>query len=269
MYPFNAPSKGDDDLYLKLKTIALHLTDKYKNDGGRIAWVSIRLPEELSDLPPESNIALNSIYGRNGFLSIAATDLALRKIGLESLVMVVSNSAQFRADFLNRIRMNTIQGFQVFSPIGFMNYPCDWSSLCKSCDTCDVGQGYGYFDRANYDVISFYSRDYVDARKQTEPLIPIVQSDADIINLLTQTLLEINSIVDMFVLAKSDVHILRAVEPNLRFGASLANYFRSHDKFPECVFLNTKHSDKCLKIGSKKQIGNAVLQFEEELLNLQ
>lgn len=58
--------------------------------------------------------------------------------------------------------MNTIQGFQIFSPIGFMMYPCRWTTLCKDCDTCDVGQNSGYFDRNNYDVIAFYSRDYVE-----------------------------------------------------------------------------------------------------------
>lgn len=266
MYPYDAPSKGEDDLYIKLKTIALDLTEKYKNDNLRIAWVSIRLPEELNQKPAESNIALNSVYAQNGFLSLAATDLALRKIGLDSLVMVASNSIIFRPDFLNRVRMNTIQGFQIFSPIGFMNYPCDWTTVCKSCDTCDVGQGYGYFDRANYDVVSFYSRDYVEARKQTEPLVPIVRSDADISILIEHTLLEVNSIIDMFVLAKSDVHILRAVEPNLRYGAAVANYLRSHDSFPECIFTNhKKYADRCIKIGSKKQIGIAVLEYEEVL----
>lgn len=60
--------------------------------------------------------------------------------------------------------MNTIQGFQVFSPIGFMNYPCAYTNLCKECESCDVSQSGGYFDKHNYDVVSFYSRDYVDGK---------------------------------------------------------------------------------------------------------
>lgn len=57
--------------------------------------------------------------------------------------------------------MNTIQGFQIYSPIGFVHYPCNLANFCKECDTCDVSQGGGYFDKENSDVISFYSRDYV------------------------------------------------------------------------------------------------------------
>lgn len=60
--------------------------------------------------------------------------------------------------------MNTVQGFQVFSPIGFVNYPCKYTNLCKECDSCDVSQSAGYFDRENTDIISFYSRDYVDGK---------------------------------------------------------------------------------------------------------
>lgn len=57
--------------------------------------------------------------------------------------------------------MNTIQGYQVYSPIGFMLYPCSFARFCKDCESCDVSQTSGYFDKWNYDVISFYSRDYV------------------------------------------------------------------------------------------------------------
>lgn len=60
--------------------------------------------------------------------------------------------------------MSTIQGFQVFSPIGFSMYPCLFTNLCKECDNCDVSQSSGYFDTENTDVISFYSRDYVEGK---------------------------------------------------------------------------------------------------------
>lgn len=46
---------------------------------------------------------MNSIYAQHEILSLALTDLALRKIGLESLVMLCSNSMRFKPDFLNRV----------------------------------------------------------------------------------------------------------------------------------------------------------------------
>lgn len=58
--------------------------------------------------------------------------------------------------------MNTVRGFQVFSPIGFMMYPCNFGKFCKDCETCDVSQNSGYFDKLNRDVIAFYIHDYVE-----------------------------------------------------------------------------------------------------------
>lgn len=99
---------------------------------------------------------------------------ALRKIGLESLVMIGSVSMTFKTDYLNRVRMNTVQGFQIFSPIGFMMYPCDVTKLCKECDSCDVSQASGYFDKFNVDVLAFYSGDYVEGLKLFASTLTIV-----------------------------------------------------------------------------------------------
>lgn len=46
---------------------------------------------------------LNSLYGQHEILSIAVADLALPKIGLDSLVLMASNSISFKPDFLNRV----------------------------------------------------------------------------------------------------------------------------------------------------------------------
>lgn len=266
MYRVNSSNKGIDDVFFRLKNLALNLTEKYKIDGSRVHWVSIRLPIEFSESYKPEDSVLNTIYGRNEILSLAVTDLALRKIGLESLVMLCSNSMIFRSDFLNRVRMNTIQSFQIFSPIGFMQYPCSWSSICKECETCDVGQGYGYFDRANYDVIAFYSRDYVEVRKKLEPILPIVRNDHDIVNLLGRSAIEVNTVIDMFVKRENSIHILRGIEPNLRFGMTINKYLLKNTEIPQCAFHDTPEAGKCIKFGSRKQIGAAVLDFEENVV---
>lgn len=88
-----------------MKSTGLQLSEKYKNDGSRIAWVSIRLPDSFSrPLADKSDsVMLNSMYGNQEVLSLAMTDLALRKIGLESLVLICSNSMSFKVDVLNRV----------------------------------------------------------------------------------------------------------------------------------------------------------------------
>ncbi|XP_052861814.1 chondroitin sulfate synthase 2 [Anopheles cruzii] len=268
-YQAETPSKGNEDVFLPMKNIALALTEKHKQDGSRVAWVSIRLPPEVSTKFDDNQRYHSSLYGSAGRMVFAAVDLALRKIGLESLVMVYSNAATFRPDFLNRVRMNTIQGFQVFSPIGFMMYPCEWTRLCKLCENCDVGQSIGYFDRSNYDVVSFYSNDYVASRKEMESVLPIVRTDRDIINLLdlnttkTDSRGTIANIVELFTRAGSKIHVLRAIDPNLRFGNSMNN-FLANDPYAERISkLRCTANDKqqCVRIASKKQIGDLLMQY--------
>lgn len=223
---------------------------------------------------------LNSLYGRNEILSIAVADLALPKIGLDSLVLMASSSVTFRADFLNRVRMNTLQGFQIYSPIGFMEYPCSFMHFCRDCEACDVSQSTGYFDKWNYDVISFYSRDYVQARKRVEGVLPITRNDNDIGQLFTRFDKSINSILDMFVASQLQLHIFRGVEPNLRYGSSIKHFLEQTRNIPECIafsnnlntnhginesFISTRHeSRKCLHLASRKQIGDAIIRFEDK-----
>lgn len=167
LYNSDASNKGESDIFYDLKNFAVETSKRIKSDDSRIAWVSIRLPPEYDYTYEERDELLSSMYGNQEILSLAATDLALRKIGLDSLVLLFSNVVSFKNDFLNRVRMNTIQGFQIFSPIGFMQYPCKQTGLCNVCENCDVSQSSGYFDRHNYDVISFYSRDYVNGELRT------------------------------------------------------------------------------------------------------
>lgn len=119
LYRANSPNKNKDDVFAEPKRVALEISDKYKADGSRIAWVSIRLTEKFSGMDPtDSSVMLRSMYGNNEVLSLISTDLALRKIGLESLVMISSSSMAFRADFLNRVRIIILQQKQ----FSFQNY---------------------------------------------------------------------------------------------------------------------------------------------------
>lgn len=273
LYGLDSPSKGNEDKFNDLKNLALELSKKFKADGSRIAWVSIRLPAIYSQRPEADDIMINSMYGKNQILSLAVIDLALRKIGLDSLVMLGSNSMSIKADFLNRVRMNTIQGFQIYSPIGFMMYPCNFAHFCKECDNCDVSQAAGYFDSTNYDVVSFYSRDYVEARKKLESIIPIVRNDNDIDSLQHRSDKNINNVLDMFVAAQLPVHILRAVEPNLRFGEAIRRYFENKDAMiPKCPLHEFNGDDSlrrtnenCIHLASRKQIGDAIIRFRDKI----
>ncbi|KAJ6638640.1 Chondroitin sulfate synthase 2, partial [Pseudolycoriella hygida] len=259
LYNVDSPNKGDQDLFLQLKKIALELSDKYRNIGSRIAWLSIRLTPSYQTSGANASM-LTSTYAQNEILSLVVTDLALRKIGLESLVMMGSVSMTFKADFLNRVRMNTVQGFQIFSPIGFMMYPCDITKLCKECDSCDVSQATGYFDKVNVDVLAFYSGDYVEARKLLEAQVPIVRTDNDIDLLMNRSDKSVKNILDMFVKSKSSLHVLRAIEPNLRFGATVKEFLSKTKEVPICPYWYTDSADQCVHIFSRKQVGDVLIK---------
>lgn len=61
-------------------------------------------------------------------------------------------------EFLNRVRMNTIIGHQLFSPIPFQQYSPAISGI--SSQILDIHKTTGYFDPDNYNFLSFIVRDY-------------------------------------------------------------------------------------------------------------
>lgn len=102
MYHPDSPNKGKEDVFNRLKVLSIQLSELYKADGSRVAWLSIRLPDAVPKASSD-DIMLSSIYARNEILSLAVADLALSTIGLDSLTMMSSNAMTFKPDFLNRV----------------------------------------------------------------------------------------------------------------------------------------------------------------------
>lgn len=98
-------------------------------------------------------------------------------------------------------------------------------------------------------------------RKGIESLVPIVRSDNDIEQIFQRDDQSITNILDVFVKADSDIHAMRAIEPNIRFGRALKNHLLNAKIVPMCELLDTGKSQKCIRIASKKQIGDAIMQF--------
>lgn len=146
-YQYNSSSKGESDKFAKLKQEALKLSNKYRSEDTRVIWVSIRLPNVQNPILIEEKKVLN----------FATIDLALKKVGLDSLMLVLNIYADISVDCLNRVRMNTISGFQIFSPIPFRQYDPKVTKLLSF----DINKNSGHFDQEEYKFISFYGRDYV------------------------------------------------------------------------------------------------------------
>ncbi|CAG5092026.1 Similar to CHPF: Chondroitin sulfate synthase 2 (Homo sapiens) [Cotesia congregata] len=201
-----------NDIYAKVKTQVVNLTEKYNKskDLSKIIWLSIQLPE-VED--PRVNIAI--------------TDLIIKKFSPESLILFVQTQMELTTDYLNRIRMNTINQWQVFSPIPFVEYnPNLYQTDQKS--NFDLNHNHGYYDKLNYQSISFYVKDYRSARRASEKIFPVIHSDREIKQLPTSTSSgkDLNSVFKLFVLF-SDLHVFRAIEPALKLRYSDKNNCKS------------------------------------------
>ncbi|XP_076473793.1 chondroitin polymerizing factor isoform X2 [Bombus vancouverensis nearcticus] len=246
LYNFDSASKGRADIYYEIKQYALSLADKYKKQQSKITWLSVRLPNIVTTI--ETNQLLN----------IAIADLCIRKFSPESLILLVETGIQLRLDYLNRIRMNTINQYQVFSPIPFMEYHPDIAHMndIKQVDT-DINRNHGRYDEYNFNNIAFYVRDYNTMRKTTEASIPIIHSDRDISSMLnlSQNIPD-TSLYEMFV-SFSNLHILRAIEPALKVRYKNVDCFDTTDNISNFCTRSKNHH-----LGRRSQLARLILDYE-------
>jgi len=219
LYTRAHPDKNNNQDYFKeVKQTALQFTKKYKkkDKGSSILWYSL----QTKDTVP---------------LQIQAMDLLIQKLDSESIILVGSPYMELHNDYLNRVRMNTIQGRLVFSPIPFTDYNSQvlGSGFTSNINTNQFNASSGHFDSWNFDHISFYKNDYLAIRPNLKS--PVIVKESDLLNKseMKTVPIEMFRIADMFDLygylrsqaednkegeevnAKG-VHILRAPEPSLR-----------------------------------------------------
>lgn len=97
-----------------------------------------------------------------------------------------------------------------------------------------------------------------------ESLVPIVRFDSQIEHLLNRDDQSIANILDLFIKSNTGIHIMRGIEPNLRFGRFLRNHLNVTNSIPKCEFRNTVNDSKCVQIASRKQIGDALIKFQSK-----
>jgi len=92
LYDSNDPGKGAvDDVFKQLKDEAMLLSNMYKKDGTKVAWLSVRIP----------NTRLLAL--RDALLDFAVVDLAIRKFPPDALIMIARPKMEVRQDYLNRV----------------------------------------------------------------------------------------------------------------------------------------------------------------------
>ncbi|RLU24985.1 hypothetical protein DMN91_003077 [Ooceraea biroi] len=247
LYNVDSPSKGKDDVFYEVKQYILTLNDKYKKDQSKITWLSVRLPTDVTstDFDP--------------MLKIAVIDLCAKKFPLESLVLLAETGTKLKVDYLNRVRMNTISRYQIFSPIPFIEFHPDIIYANEVAhDEVDVNGNYGKYDEQNYNNVAFYVKDYNAMRQTVETSIPLVRTDKDIATLLKLSKYSpVISLFEMYV-SFSDMHVFRAIEPTLRIKYKDVNCEGATNGSIYNGCLKLKNS----RLGKRSQLARLVLDYQ-------
>ncbi|XP_046617698.1 chondroitin sulfate synthase 2 [Neodiprion virginianus] len=248
LYDVNSPSKDKDDVFFDVKQHALSLTEKYKKDQSKVTWLSIRLPSSVSSIELEP------------MLKIAVTDLVVRKFSPESLILFVETEMELKVDYLNRVRMNTISQWQVFSPMPFVEYHPDiaYSESKAKENELDINRNYGRYDEYNFNHVAFYAKDYTSIRKLAESIIPTVRADRDIATVLKPSKQNlINSAFELFILF-GDLHPFRALEPALKIRYKEMNCRGTQSDVTHIDCMKARS----LNLGNRGQLAKLVLQYQ-------
>ena len=167
------------DTFSVLKSMISYYEKKYKS-GAKISWTPLHS---------------NSSY----FSEFTIMDEVTQKFPQDALMLMCTVGMELATDYFNRVRMNTIQDWQVFFPIGFWQYKPNLIYDRKPYPTAiEINSKIGHYDANSYEHSSFYNSDYIAARKILSPYY-----------------LQMGDLYDMFVKYQK-LHVFRAIEPELK-----------------------------------------------------
>lgn len=180
LYPADDFQSSVRDPFSRPKTLINDFSKKYATKG-KLTWKVIK----------------------NYVSDINVMDLMLAEFQTDALVLMNTVNMEFANEltgqYLNRVRMNTIKGKQVFFPMGFWQYKPNLIYNKKPYpSSVELGQRLGLFSTNSFEHCSFYTSDYRTARK-----------------ILTPEQVRTGTIFSMFI-SYQNFHIFRAVEPNLK-----------------------------------------------------
>ncbi|KAI1299330.1 Chondroitin sulfate synthase 2 [Halotydeus destructor] len=204
-----------------------------------------------------ANISVISVQSSLGHISqLAYLDLTVGQVmANDTLILHVQPAAQISFDFLNRVRMNTISGRQVFFPVPFVEYQIASENEESREMPLLVATSKGYFDDRTFNYFSFYSHDYLKIRQEYGP--NFVSHEAEIIaeHIVSSSAWDAAKLFVESV--QSRINILRITEPGLteRFFKKSSNCQSSES--------GTKAIAACLhrmqhSIGLKSQLAKSI-----------
>ena len=226
------------------------LTDK----NGALAVKKLRSDCESVSSESELNVKLATVASNKKVSHVSLMDQVVRKLSSDTLAMIVPVMASVSSAALDRAKMNTIQGWQVFSPMAWGMYHPKVipEGEAKAYADMDVRANIGHFLRYDFTSIAFYLSDYKKARKMSSRLFPIVSSSSS--RFASPSSHPPLSVYRLF-LAFSNLHVIRAPEPYIRLPYTSVECPKSSPAPKKMA--NPLESDLSLLMGSSKVDNNA------------
>lgn len=176
---YSSPNKSagnTKDPFAKAKTMIADYSKKY-DTKGKLTWKALE----------------------NAITDINVVDSLQNEFKTDVLILMTTVNMEMQSEltsqYLNRVRMNTVKGKQVFFPMGFWQYRPNLIYNKKPFpSSVEIGQRLGVYSTKSVDHASFYLSDYRTARKVSTNTVDLFS---------------------MFI-AYKNFHVFRAVELNLK-----------------------------------------------------
>ena len=117
----------------------------------------------LTSLP--TSAPSSSSASRQTSLSVVEHVLSTNLIDRASLVFVGTPEMELKLDFLNRVRMNSIEDRQIFCPVPYVSFHPKVVRWINRTVKKPVGSS-GHFDPANRKHVAFYASDFWKAKEK-------------------------------------------------------------------------------------------------------
>lgn len=180
------------------------LTELIQKKYSSLMSTSTRIIKTEIDIKDE--VLLKS----ESFKQITVIEHISKKLAPDALIFYSTICVEFQADFLNRIRLNTVLNSQIFFPIPFSSYMPNvvYGSRPFPSDI-EINKNNGYFNTDSYQFVSFYNHDFILTRNIYLKNKNLIRNTK--INLANQ----INDLYDLFSI-NNDLHLLRATDQSLK-----------------------------------------------------
>jgi len=259
MYSKERPDKNNNnDFYKSIKQAALQLSKKFKkkDKASSILWYSLQLQDTSLPSPLET------------------LDLLVTKLDTKSIILLGSANMELHTEYLNRVRMNTIEGRLVFSPIPSMDIHPKVAELTKPKNSQSGHGDAGLslrFDQFNFQHFSFFKNDYLALRNHSK--VSVVLKEESFITKDKQQNLptEAFRVPELFekyshlrrpldssagnLKSKGSLHLIRAPEPRLRLRYKTV-VCEKH--WPEQIYTDCLLQRE-MSLGSRTQLASILL----------